>query len=458
MIEEKFLLPKDDLPKGVSSLYSKGEDYTTWFNSLSIKKWLKYSNINSVILEIEYSGSGELYILDNNKVIETITLNESGYIKLPINDIESKKILSIRLGKSLNLLKASWNLGHDGQLNLVKCCIVICTFNRHNFLLKTVSELSKSLPENWEVVIVDNSSTPEVSVIEDQRFTVVRNPNTGGSGGFTKGLTTALESDYTHVLFMDDDIEIDGRVLTKTNNFLKVVKPEYLDWFLSGGMLVLDEPTKLHELSARYDGIRVRHNHHNLNLEEFESIKRTQEIVEYKNHYGAWWYCVIPLRKDLDLPFPFFVNGDDIEFSLRHAPGILTLNGISVWHEAFHLKYNAIKQHYLTVRNSLFINLKHGINPVITMINFSARYFLQRVKGHKEEADLVLLGISDFLKGPTVLAERGNPFLIKNTPSSNWLKFFMCFFSFIFKYKKIYNEVNFFMLDKKLWDGINYDV
>lgn len=458
MIKESILLKRDVMPLGTSSLYVSNGDYSTWFNALSIKKWLHYTNIDKVSLELNYRGSGKLTIMDSGSPFKEIKLDSTGYINLPIDSIDKRSLLSFKVDKGIEISQGDWLLSSKKEIRDIKCSVVICTFNRHEFLSNTIIELQRTLPENWNVIVVDNGSTPEVESIDDHRFKVIRNPNTGGAGGFTRGIMSAIKDEFTYALFMDDDIQIDGRVLKKTDNFLKSLKIEYHDWFLSGGMLVLDEPTKLHELSARYDGIRVRHNHHNLDLSDFSSIKQTQVIKEHKNHYGAWWYCAIPLKKDMDLPFPFFVNGDDIEFSLRHAPGILTLNGISVWHEAFHLKYNAIKQHYLTVRNSLFINLKHRINPSISLINMVARYFLQRVRGKRYESDLVLLGIEHYLNGPKSLIDIPNPFRMEDPLKGSWFKLFSLLIRFIISYKEQVRTINSYSLSDKLWCGINKHV
>ena len=43
----------------------------------------------------------------------------------------------------------------------------------------------------------------------------------------------------------------------------------------------------------------------------------------------------------MSFPILRFIKGDDIEFSLRNSSKIITLNGLSVWHEDFQKKYSS---------------------------------------------------------------------------------------------------------------------
>ena len=36
------------------------------------------------------------------------------------------------------------------------------------------------------------------------------------------------------------------------------------------------------------------------------------------NFYGGWWYFAFPVDQVKHQPFPFFVRGDDVSFSLVH--------------------------------------------------------------------------------------------------------------------------------------------
>ncbi len=464
--EQKFLFHTDAQPTGSKPLYNKNGDYSTWFNSLSLKNYLQYTIITSFGLKIEFEGEGIIEVLKNGRIHKEYSLFDNGHFFEIIQKLNNDSVLSLNIPKDSKVIikSASWVLESQDQESEISCAIVICTHNRHDYVKNTIANLKKDLPKNWSVFVVDNDSKPKLEIECSDTIKYIKNPNTGGSGGFTRGLVEAIKSDkdYSHVLFMDDDIQIDARVLERTNLYLSILKDEYKEWFLSGGMLSLEEPTLLHELTARWNGIRVKHNNHNLDLSNFNNILKTQKKLKHKNQYGAWWFCVIPLTESVkkDLPMPFFVNGDDIEFSLRHSPGILTLNGISVWHEPFHLKYNAIKQHYLTVRNGLFINLKHNYPIISSLFMASLRYLLQRLKGNKKEADIVLYGINHFLLGPEILLEINNPFQIdiNEIPTSTFLGLTKSLLKIIFSYNKMKKTKSTFILSDSLWHGINNNV
>ena len=69
-------------------------------------------------------------------------------------------------------------------------------------------------------------------------------------------------------------------------------------------------------------------------------INENEEKIALK--YAAWWFCCFSVNnvKKRGLPSPFFIKGDDIEYSLRNESKIINLNGLAVWHEDFSGKYN----------------------------------------------------------------------------------------------------------------------
>lgn len=36
-----------------------------------------------------------------------------------------------------------------------------------------------------------------------------------------------------------------------------------------------------------------------------------------------------------NLPIPFFIRGDDMEYCLRNMKDLILMNGVCVWHETF---------------------------------------------------------------------------------------------------------------------------
>jgi GT2 family glycosyltransferase len=204
---------------------------------------------------------------------------------------------------------------------------------------------------------------------------------------------------------MDDDIVIEPSVLGKTDAFLRLLKPEYRRHFLAGAMLRLDRPLVQHEATAWWNGVRIHPHKHNLDLSLPRRVLENEIENKKKHPYAAWWYCVMPLSREMinDLPLPFFMNGDDIEYSLRRAAGLISLNGIAVWHQALEFKYNPVKKYYLTTRNALVINARHGFSLPRSLVLIYIRIMNRVLRRHSIEARLVWRGVCDFLRGPQYL-------------------------------------------------------
>jgi hypothetical protein len=146
-------------------------------------------------------------------------------------------------------------------------------------------------------------------------------------------------------------------------------------------------------------------------LNKTEDLLKNESLAVFnQSQYAAWWYCAIPLEPDMltDLPLPFFVNGDDIEYSMRRAAGLLRLNGIGVWHEPFELKASAVRR-YLTVRNGLIINVRNGVPFIISLIFVIGRWGRAFLQQNHEDCRYIKLAIVHFMEGPERLWALSGP-------------------------------------------------
>ena len=264
---------------------------------------------------------------------------------------------------------------------------------------------------NFEVFIIDNGNTlkSNLNLPHTNYIHIINNKNLGGSGGFTRGIMEVLNSNlngtlFTHLLLMDDDIVFDPEVIFKTITFLQLIKSDYTNTFLAGSMLKLDKPTIQHEAAGYYNSLFIKSLNSNLDLGKSEAI--IKNLKPHKADYAAWWYCVIPLESinKNNLPLPFFIKSDDIEYSLRVSRQIITLNGICVWHKSFASKDAPYLMYYI-IRNRLITNALHKQNTYFTNILLIIARYLRAIQKNLQAIPFIKKAFLDFLKGPDFFLE-----------------------------------------------------
>ena len=294
------------------------------------------------------------------------------------------------------------------ETNKVKVGIGICTYKREDYVKANVQMLEhmmnkySGLSEELGVFIADNGGTLSGEIKETDQVYLFPNLNYGGSGGFTRTLMEIWyrKGEYTHALLMDDDVVFEPTAILKTLAILKNLKEEFSLAHIGGAMLHISNPYYQFEMGSLWRDDKAKSfNRHDV------SIKR--KLIENEKlkpvNFNGWFFHCMPLS-DIDtfgLPFPFFIKGDDIEYSLRsHAP-IITMNGIGVWHEPYAMKYSSHLT-YFDYRNKLVIQ---SIHQQVKDSKRVLRSFISRVKHciyHQryDEAQFVLLAMEDFLRGP----------------------------------------------------------
>ena len=89
------------------------------------------------------------------------------------------------------------------------------------------------------MLVIDNGRTLDAETLSGDGVRVFPNKNVGGAGGFARGMIEAmrLEKPATHVLLMDDDVQISTESLKRTYQLLSIVNDEYKDSYVSGAMM-----------------------------------------------------------------------------------------------------------------------------------------------------------------------------------------------------------------------------
>lgn len=133
--------------------------------------------------------------------------------------------------------------------------VVICNYNKKDYILKCIYSLLKSTYKNLDIYVVDNASTDGSAEAirgnyKDSVTLIVNNQNLGGSGGFNTGLKEVLKKDYKYVMLLDNDVILDKNAifslynLLEDNNSIAVVGSKIYS---------MDNPNQIQELGAEID-------------------------------------------------------------------------------------------------------------------------------------------------------------------------------------------------------------
>lgn len=184
--------------------------------------------------------------------------------------------------------------------------IVIVTYNRLNLLKECIEHCIHQTCPPTEIFIVDNCCTDgtekylnEIKEKENIIRIIHLDENTGGAGGFYKGIVEAASSDIDWVMLIDDDAILDYDCMEKMNPLNTVNKSEaYACVVKSNGKI---------DLNHR------RNQQRQIPIEEYNSN-------EFVCQYATFCGLLIKITLIRRIGFPekeYFIWFDDTEYCMR---------------------------------------------------------------------------------------------------------------------------------------------
>ncbi len=421
-------------------------DFTTYLNGCSYGKWKRYTDLRGIKLQLDIEGTFKIILVGYHLDIyspertEFLTkeycLNGRQRIELeyPEND---EKILGFEIiSKESCGIYGGGYIGEydDTAMQNVVLSVATTTCNKEAFIISNMQILKKEIIESDEeeirnniyINVVDNGRTLKPEEWNEPHFTIHPNKNTGGSGGFARGMIEAMRqtTKATHVLLMDDDVIVLPESIRRSYMLLTLLKPEYKNYFISGAMLYYEEMNMQHEdigtvcSNSDFCSLKPKLFHENIK----DNLTNELDFLKHPNEYAGWWYCCIPTSQieKYGLPLPLFIRCDDIEYSLRCKAKIITMNGICIWHMGFVNKYNAAFDRYQQCRNLLIGKATFNIYENIDMFAFWNRSFnAELMKFHYNAAELVLRALEDYMQGPSFLEQDRGEQIVKENMKKN---------------------------------------
>lgn len=425
--------------QGEWEMYGAGTfDFSTYFNSLSVRKLKQFTKAKSFTLHLELKGAacevqqtmGDAFAHDPIEV-EGVHRGLSASrqwqsVDMPLTITDDMVIVGfiIKTEGSVDIRNSYYELEIDGDLNDVELVLSTTTFKKEAFIERNIGLVKEQIVESadpiakhFHMYVMDNGRTLDAEKLTSDRITVIPNDNVGGAGGFTRGMITAMEQDpkATNILLMDDDVAVSPESIKRTYNLLRILKEEHREDMVSGAMLNYevgeDQWEDIGNMTPQgtFAGCKP-----GMSLTLFEDLIYNEMFTPTKwqrnNMYAAWWYCCIPISviEKNGLPLPVFVRCDDAEYGIRCKTGFITMNSLCVWHMSFFERYNAAVERYQTTRNTMIAQATCGMAPDADfMKELHNNIRLELKKFGYANAELCLDAFEDFLKGPEFIKKPG---------------------------------------------------
>jgi galactofuranosylgalactofuranosylrhamnosyl-N-acetylglucosaminyl-diphospho-decaprenol beta-1,5/1,6-galactofuranosyltransferase len=402
------------------------EDKTTvlfdsYFNALNIGKWHAACQPDGLFLGLRGRGRVQVKVFHAipdrswellwdathtlSPGLDTL-INLSTYAMTAVTGMIYFQITA--LGTGVQLTGARFAV--PGRINPdVRLCLSITTFKREAEVENTARRMALyfetcDFRDQMHLNIVDNGDSARI--VESDKITRIPNANLGGAGGFTRGLIEADAAGYSHVLFMDDDASIPMEALHRAYAYLTLSHDPKAA--IAGAMISNSDKWRMWENGAVFDR-NCRPQFSGTDLRDWTAVMNMEfKSAAYRSSkmYGGWWFFAFPVAEVKRYPFPFFVRGDDINFSLANDFHITTLNGIVSFAEDFSDKESPMTL-YLDVRNHMVQHLtldKMAIGP-LGVARIGIGFFMRNAaKFQYETCEAILMAWTDVLKGPEFFA------------------------------------------------------
>lgn len=415
-------------------------DYDGYFNLFYIEKHKKYTRITNLTLELTLAGYTKLTLMHDRESLAAYTLYPNEHrqyqFEFPYQQYD-QGVFWFRLEKSLQDADTAETDSQDSAASYVagsystnltdpepvNIAVDICTYRREQDALTGLKRIAELMNQELDVsshlyaFLIDNGETledrPAITKITKQHFgrmQVIANKNTGGAGGFTRGMIEAIQKqddlDLTHILLMDDDAKFDPDLFVRLYGFLSALKQEYRDIRVGGGLFREDFPYAMNSCGEWSENFDI------INPQRLKDMRQYANCVnpfmtgtkDEKQMYSGWWCCCYSLNvvRSNNLPLPVFIHDDDIEYEIRNKNyGIVFLNGINVWHPGFDFSMYGVNQYY-DIRNKLITAALHEETKTDAVIikrvvkRMAALLFQFRYT----EMEFVYWALKDFCKGP----------------------------------------------------------
>lgn len=397
--------------------------FDTYFNAFYENYWYEKTALDRGALRLWLSGRGVVSLYRKAKEGEVYVVHREAFesraaemVEIPFSQDTGYSFSPGRLWFDIDCYDESELYGGEWctpclPQREVHTSVVFCTFNRQQYLARIVQSLAdhKDVYSEIDKVYIVNQGVPFTEndlEVDDhdvfERIEIIHQPNMGGCGGFTRGMYETLHNDdLTHFILLDDDIKLHPESLFRALRFMSFAHD---DVSLGGHMLDIVRPNELYEAGAELDdgGLpqpvgQGTYLGHSAGLDLF--------LNDSPVDYNGWWFFMASKQtlREVGLPMPCFIRGDDMEFGIRlkrHGLQTVPVPGIAVWHEPFYMKLGNW-QYYFEVRNRLLMEAMHKpFNARKVHLRIHEVFHRDAMLSRYNSCEFAIAAVRDYLSGP----------------------------------------------------------
>jgi galactofuranosylgalactofuranosylrhamnosyl-N-acetylglucosaminyl-diphospho-decaprenol beta-1,5/1,6-galactofuranosyltransferase len=423
-----------DLVIGRHSLVVPAGDrvsFATYFNGFPASYWHRWTNLSDVLLTVELSGTADVLVYRSNsrgdqQRVDKKRIEGAGTAEfsLPLGNFGDGGWywFDIVAGTGETTLEnAQWS-AQVPEYEKGTISVGITTFNRPDYcvdVLRTLAADQATLSRIDTIFVVDQGTKlveedphfEEIAKQLGQRLFIVRQPNLGGSGGFSRSMyETAFGTSSKYVLLLDDDVLVEPEGIQRAVTFADLARHRVI---VGGHMLNMHVRSMIHAWGEKVNKYRffwgpAPHTRHALNFAA-SPLRATRWLHRRIDvDYNGWWMCLIPtsLIHEIGLALPVFIKWDDADFGLRAQEAgtpTVSLPGAAVWHVPWTDKDDTIDwQAYHHARNRVVAALIHSPYPRGGRLlpESMAVQLKHAMSMQYSAAELRLQALEDVLSGP----------------------------------------------------------
>ena len=410
--------------------------FATYFNAFPASYWRRWSVLDTVVLRVTVSGTCRVDVYRSKSDGESMHVTGAMH-EGPERTLEFELDLApfvdggwywfdVTTDEPTTVRDAGW-YAPQAPPQEPRLAVGICTYNRPVDAVAALQALVEDsvVRDQLHLAVVadqgnqhvrDAEHFPEVAEALGDRLRVVQQPNLGGSGGFARTIHESMtRSDATHIVLLDDDIQLEPDSILRARAFAAYSKDPVI---VGGQMLALQDRSVLHTMGEIVDRSNFfwRNAPDTEYFHDFgeESLRQSPDLHRRIDvDYNGWWMCLIPrvVIEDVGMPLPLFIKWDDAEYGLRAlAAGYPTVSlpGAAIWHLSWGDKEDASDwQAYFHIRNRLVAAAlhspnEHGGTMFREMFKHDLRFLITL---QYSTVELHQMAYRDFLAGPERLFE-----------------------------------------------------